>query len=190
MEEKLDVVVVGGGLSGLVTAAYLGRAGLGTVVVEKARELGGRARTTVEGGYSLNLGAHAVYRNGPAWSVLGELGVPLEGGIPKATGALALTNGGAHALPTGLLSLVTTGLLGLGGKLELSRVLATLGGIDTAPLVRVPAMEWIERAATAPEARAFLCALFRVATYTGDLHGLSAGAALSQVQHVAKHNVL
>ncbi len=190
MEKRLDVVVVGGGLSGLATAAYLGRAGLRAAVVEKASELGGRARTTVEGGFSLNLGAHAVYRGGAAWGVLEELSVPLPGGVPRASGAVALTDNGVHALPTGLLSLLTTGLLGLGGKVELSRVLARLGGIDTAPLVRVPAIEWIEGAATSKEARAFLKGFFRLSTYTGDLERLSAGAALAQIQHVIKHNVL
>lgn len=190
MEKAWDVAVIGGGLSGLGAAAYLGRAGLSAVVIEKARELGGRARTTVEQGFSLNLGAHAVYRMGPAWGALEELGVPLTGGIPAPSGAIALTNGGAHALPTGLLSMLTTGLLGLGAKLEVSSTLARIGGIDAATLTRTTAKEWIERTVKAKEARDFLGASFRVSTYSGDLERLSAGAAIAQLQHVTKHNVL
>ena len=190
MEKTWDVAVIGGGMSGLAAAAYLGRAGLSAVVIEKARELGGRARTTVEQGYSLNLGAHALYRKGPAWGVLEELGVSFSGGIPGPSGALALTSEGVHALPTGLLSMITTGLLGLSGKVEVSRVLATIGGVDAEKLTRVSAREWIDGAVKTKGARDFVGAFFRVATYTGDLERLSAGAAIAQLQVVTKHNVL
>lgn len=190
MDEAWDVAVVGGGLSGLAAATYLGRKGLSVVVIEKARELGGRARTTVEQGFSLNLGAHAVYRNGAAWAVLDELSVPRIGGVPAGSGAVALTRDGVHALPTGLLSMLTTGLLGLGGKLEISKVLATLGGIDATTWARRSAVEWIESAVTAREARAFLAGFVRLSTYAGDLERLSAGAAITQLQQATKHNVL
>ncbi|MFO0592963.1 MAG: FAD-dependent oxidoreductase [Polyangiaceae bacterium] len=190
MEKTWDVAVIGGGLSGLGAAAFLGRAGLSAVVIEKARELGGRGRTTVEHGYSLNLGAHAVYRMGGAWAALGELGVPLSGGIPLASGALALTKNGAHTLPTGLLSMLTTGLLGLSGKLEVSRTLASMGKIDPQALMGVSAREWIDRTVGAVEARALLGGLLRVSTYTGDLERLSAGAAITQMQLALKYNVL
>ncbi len=190
MEKTWDVAVIGGGLSGLSAAAYLGRAGLSAVVIEKAKELGGRARTTVEQGYSLNLGPHAVYRMGPAWAVLSELGVPLSGGIPGASGALALTSTGAHALPTGMLSMLTTGLLGLAGKVEVSRVMATIGGVDTSKIHRMTAKAWIEGAVKTKEARDFLSGFVRLSTYTGDMESLSAGAAIAQVQVAVKHNVL
>jgi phytoene dehydrogenase-like protein len=42
---RYDVIVVGGGHNGLVAAAYLGRAGLKTLVVESAPRLGGPAAT-------------------------------------------------------------------------------------------------------------------------------------------------
>ncbi|MEZ4297298.1 MAG: FAD-dependent oxidoreductase [Polyangiaceae bacterium] len=190
MKRTFDVVVVGGGLSGLAAATYLGRAGLAVAVVEKASELGGRARTTVESGYSLNLGAHAVYRNSHAFSVLKELEVPLTGSIPSGSGAVAITKDGTHAMPVGLVSMLTTGLLSFAGKLELSRVLASLGGIDPAPLAGERASDWIERTVKTEGARGMLRALARVATYTGDLEGLSAGAAVSQMQLALKHNVL
>ena len=41
MKKTYDVVVVGGGHNGLVTAAYLSRAGLDTLVVEKHSIIGG-----------------------------------------------------------------------------------------------------------------------------------------------------
>ena len=45
MTPTYDVVVIGGGHNGLVAAAYLGRAGRKVLVLERAHELGGTARS-------------------------------------------------------------------------------------------------------------------------------------------------
>ena len=46
--ESVDVIVVGAGLSGLVSAYELGRAGYDVIVLEAQEEAGGRARTLRE----------------------------------------------------------------------------------------------------------------------------------------------
>src|SRR5262245_42950050 len=106
MDGATDLVVIGGGLSGLAAAAYAGRAGLRTVVLEKAREPGGRAATSEKEGYCFNLGAHALYKGGPASQVLDELRVVYRGREPAVSGGYALSGGELHTLPMGFLSLV------------------------------------------------------------------------------------
>jgi phytoene dehydrogenase-like protein len=53
-----DVVVIGGGLGGLLTAAILGRRGKQVLVLERAAEVGGRLRSTEIDGYVLDAGAY------------------------------------------------------------------------------------------------------------------------------------
>lgn len=190
MENSFDVVVVGGGLAGLAAAAGLARRGLSVALSERSQELGGRARTTLEEGFSLNLGAHALYRHGPAWRALEALEVRPVGQSPSVSGGLALSRGALHALPTGLVSLLSTSLLSLAGKLELSRVLTSLERLDTQALARTPAASWIAATVRTREARELLGSLLRLATYTGDLEQLSAGAALEALRHTSRHNVL
>ena len=45
MSEKYDAIVIGGGHNGLVNGAYLAKAGLKTVVLEKRHLVGGAAIT-------------------------------------------------------------------------------------------------------------------------------------------------
>jgi phytoene dehydrogenase-like protein len=190
MTESTDLVVIGGGLGGLTAAALAAKAGLSVVLLEKATEPGGRAATTEKHGYALNLGAHALYRGGPACAALDALGVAYPGHQPPVSGGYALAKGALHTLPTGFLSLVSTDVCGLSAKLELAKLLGTIAWIDAAALDRVTVTAWLERAMQSPEARALVCALLRVSTYAGDMDRMSAGAAIAQLQHVYKHNVL
>lgn len=190
MNEIKDVVVIGGGLAGLAAAAYLGRAGKSVAVVEKAHALGGRAATQENGGYSLNLGAHALYRGGAAFEVLRELGVQFSGAVPEPQGGLAFDRGELHTLPTGALSLLTTGLFNLGAKLEMGRLLSTLPSLDPAPFTKMTASAWLDHAVRSPEVRRFVAALLRLTSYCGDLDQLSAGVALAQLQIATQKGVL
>jgi phytoene dehydrogenase-like protein len=73
-----DAIVIGGGHNGLVTAAYLGRAGLRTVVLERRDEVGGAAATSeLAPGARVPTLAHTVGRLRP--SVVRELGLKRHG---------------------------------------------------------------------------------------------------------------
>jgi len=186
---RTDLVVVGGGLAGLVAATVAARSGLRVVLLDKA-DLGGRAQTQVREGYSFNLGAHALYRGSVGMRVLRELGIDPRGSSPSVSGGFAVRDGVRHTLPGGLVSLLTTGLFGVGAKLEVARLLGSIAKIETAPLAGLPVDRGLERVASRPEVRDLLRALLRLATYTNEPERQSAGAALDQLKLALKDNVL
>lgn len=190
MRTTTDVVVIGGGLAGLAAATFLARAGRKVTLFEKAREVGGRAVTQTKSGFHFNLGPHALYRAGHGARILRELGVPFTGSTPSASGAYAIECGVAQTLPAGFVSLLTTGLLHLPGKLEIGRLLGAISKIDTTALQNVTVREWLDQTIHQPDARQLVQALFRVATYTNDPEHQSAGAALAQSQMALTSNVL
>jgi phytoene dehydrogenase-like protein len=186
---SLDIMIIGGGLAGLAAATFLARVGQPVTLWEKSRELGGRAITHHAGDFRFNLGPHALYRAGRGVQVLRELGVQFTGNTPSASGGYALDHGVLHTLPAGFLSLLSTGLLRLPGKLETARLLGSLPKLDPQPLQRVTVREWLTRTIRHPEVQRLVQALFRVATYTNDPDGQSAGAALTQLQMALTSNV-
>lgn len=186
---RFDAAVVGAGLAGLTAAAFLARAGRRVVVLDKADAVGGRARTTIDAGFHLNLGPHALYRRGSALRTLHDLGVRPRGATPPASG-YAFHGGRLHALPAGPVSLLSTGLLGLAGKLEAARLLATIGRIDPQPHDATPARDWLDARIADPTARALVAALFRLTSYANDPARQSAGANLRQLQAALADSVL
>jgi phytoene dehydrogenase-like protein len=186
----LDVAVVGGGLAGLTSAAFAGRAGASVRVFERAGSPGGRAQTRERDGFLFNLGPHALYRGGEATAALRELGVRMSGGVPPTGGAYAIRAGRKHTLPVGAYSLMTTGLLHLSGKVEAGRFLAGLGSMRTSFYDHVPVADWLRAELHDEGARDLLAALLRVATYAHDPERQSAGASLAQAQRASLAGVL
>lgn len=178
-DRENDVVVIGGGLAGLTAGAYLARAGLSVRILEKASEPGGRGATRCEDGFFLNRGAHALYRAGDATEVLAELGVAHHG-RPVPTSGRALRAGTLYKLPTGTLSLFTTGLLSLRAKAVAAQWLERTPKLSARTIEHLSVDEWL--VGCPPEVRAIMEAFIRVATYVNSPTEFSAGRALLQLQ--------
>jgi len=184
----MRIGIIGGGLSGLAAAALAARAGHQVKLFEKASEVGGRAATQDVRGYSLNLGAHALYGGGAGVRVLDELGVRYSGGRPDGHG-YAIANGSLRTLPAGFVSILSTSLLSLSAKMEVGKLLARVSKLDPAACMHEPVAEWIDRAVMAPDARQYLRGMFRLTTYSADLDRFSAGVAIGLLQRVVVHGV-
>ncbi len=182
----MDTAVIGGGLGGLVTAVLLAERGVPVTLFERTRAVGGRARTDDQEGWLFNQGPHAIYLTGPADRILYRLGIRPSGAAPKVKGFL-LHDGALHTLPTGPLSLLTTGFLDAAGRWELGKLLArprfAAEGDETVGA-------WLARAIRSPRARDLVRMLIRIATYTEPPDELRAKDALVQLEIAITAGVL
>lgn len=183
-----NVVVVGGGIAGLAASIYLARAGRTVTLFEKRRFLGGRAITNLRQGYRFNLGAHALYRGGAGAAIYRELGIPIRGAMANIR-SIALLGGDEYRLPTGVFSLLGTGLLSLGGKAQLAKALFHIWRFGGAHAGSVSLQAWMDANLPDERPRSVFEALARLMTYTGRPGDLSASLALAQMK-IALRGVL
>lgn len=176
-----NVVIVGGGIAGLAASIYLARGGRTVTIFEKNRHLGGRAITHLRKGYRFNLGPHAVYRSGAAASVYRELGVPVRGGRPRGNG-IALTSGGRHRFPGNFHSLLLSGMLPFGAKLEALGLMWRIRRGDSKRFASMTAQEWLDREISSPQLRDLMAAMIRLSTYSDQLDQQSAAFAVEQLR--------
>lgn len=190
MTSAADVVVVGGGLTGLVAGVTAARAGRRVVVHEARTCVGGRARSTDRHGFTLNEGAHALYLGGEALPILRGLGVEPTGAPPVVKGSTGLRDGALALLPAGPSALLRTRLLGARAKLRLARLLTGLAKLDPAVLAGRTLASWLEEVCPEPDARAVLLSVIRTSTYANDPEEVSAGAVVLQLQRALGPGVL
>ena len=117
----MSVLVVGGGITGLVAAWSLGRAGVPTLLVEATDRLGGKVRTERADGFLIEHGPDSLITYRPAAVELArELGLgdsiirvnePRSVSIRAGGRSVPMPDGMGLVLPTRMRPFVTTGLL-------------------------------------------------------------------------------
>ncbi len=178
-----EVIVVGGGLGGLASAALCARRGHHVRLIERSKSLGGRGKSTVVEGATLNLGPHALYRRGAGWPVLQSLGIQPRGKVPPNQGKVLL-NGKLEELPGDPFSLWRTAALNHKGRLSLSLFLSTL------PLSRPTGSVTAWLAPLPEDSRRLLLALVRVSSYSNAPDRMDAGFAADQLWAALSGGVL
>jgi phytoene dehydrogenase-like protein len=189
-ELEPDVAVVGGGIGGLAAGIFLARQGRRVILFERSNSPGGRARTHNEDGFFMNLGPHALYRGGAGMKILNELGIQPSGNTPKASGQFAIKGGVKHTFPSGVVSMLATGLFDLSAKLEAARLLGSVAKVVGADLMDVSVQEWLDDTISHADVKNFIQAVFRLATYTNAPDRMSAGVTLEQLKMAITSNVL
>jgi phytoene dehydrogenase-like protein len=92
-KKTCKVIIVGGGLGGLATAALLAKAGFSVTLYEKRQTIGGRAVCKKIGDYWLDSGFHSLRKadKGPAAVVLEKIGKPIEFATKYSEGVVPKT---------------------------------------------------------------------------------------------------
>ncbi|HEY2732880.1 MAG TPA: FAD-dependent oxidoreductase [Polyangiales bacterium] len=181
MKRSEETLVIGGGLAGLAAALYLARDGQQVRLLERSRELGGRASTTAVNDLRFNLGPHALYCSGAAARVLRDLSVPFSGGIP-GQGAEISDGERFDSLPSDVLTLLRNRYFSFHDKLQLSRLLATLRFVQTDALAGSSYEDWLSGRVDSVRSRSFMHMLARLSTFVDAPSELSAAFAVAQLK--------
>lgn len=159
---RWDVLVVGGGVAGLVAAAFASRAGAKVLLLEGAPTFGGRAKTRVVAGYHFNQGAHALYRNGFLDGALQDLGVKVTGNPPDFGSGFFVEGSTLHRAPFSAAAIASTTLLDDAGKNELASLLRRLVSdpLDVAP--GTPLNAALAALSSSPRVRSVIATMVRL----------------------------
>lgn len=178
-ENRYDVAVIGGGLTGLTAAVYLARSGKSVILLEKDSRLGGLAQTERMNGALFNLGPHAMYEGGAALQILRELHCLPDGGYASKSGMIGIWQGKMVRVPQDLTPVENA---------EWGRLMGGLGLIDTHSIRSTSIQEWVDRNVRHERVRFFFYAMCRQWSYCDNMSELSAGYVIEQGQ-LAGHGV-
>jgi len=89
-ENSYNTIIVGGGIAGLTSAAYLSRAGQKILLIEKNKEFGGLVNSFARDGFQFDAGVRALINAGIILPMLKELGIELE--VVKSPVSLGIEN--------------------------------------------------------------------------------------------------
>jgi len=75
---EYDTIIVGGGIAGLISAAYLSKAGYSTLLCEKEQNCGGLVNSFERDGFVFDGGIRALENSGVVFPMLKHLGLDIE----------------------------------------------------------------------------------------------------------------
>lgn len=179
---EFDVIVIGGGIAGLLAAAFASRAGASVLLLEAAPEFGGRARTRNVAEYHFNQGAHGIYRGGFLDRALDDLGVIVTGNVPDLAAGFVVNDNQLHQAPFGAAGLASTSLLTDVEKGELVSVFRKLRDPARQTPPGLTADDALAALSQSSMIRSVVAALMRVTSYVHAPKVVDGSAILDQLR--------
>ena len=75
---KYDAIIVGGGIAGLTSAAFLAKKGYRTLICEKQKQIGGLVSSFYYDGFLFDAGVRGIVDSGIVKPMLKQLGISVE----------------------------------------------------------------------------------------------------------------
>ncbi|KGR79412.1 phytoene desaturase family protein [Ureibacillus manganicus] len=183
MAKQWDVVIIGGGLSGLVGANCLTQSQLSVLVIEKGKKFGGRARTDSINNQLFNIGPHALYKKGEAKSILEQLGIELHGKSPKL-GGLLIDEKVKYSAPFNPIGVFTTCFFNWKERMQWIKALVKILNTKTDSISQQSFLQWVEGVSSSKSVQTVLLSLGRLATYCHAPAHVSAKVIVTQLKAV------
>ncbi len=181
MMKNYDVIIIGGGLAGLTASIYLAREGKSVLIVEKGKELGGRANTLNKNGLKFNLGPHGLFQKGAAIRILKELGIHPNGKVADISGYAVYKNK-LGKLPFSFTSFLFSNSLTWKGKKEFMHFMSLIQKADLQLFYNISFTDWVNKQFQDEKMKRLLLAFGRLVTYSNDLSSLSVSTVLKLSQ--------